>query len=306
MSKKSSAVFVPADIPENNVDMFIENYKTITKNTDHLLLFSVDQKIEHLNNDFYGPDIAPEDNDPEHLFRIASEGQIGVMATQLGLIARYAKQYKNINYIVKLNSKTNIIATEYADPLSKELWSVEQVVRFKKQTKLPILGVGYTVYLGSQYEAEMLTQAAQVVYEAHQHGLVAILWMYPRGECLEGYEREGNLIAGAAGVANTLGADFAKVNPPEPSEDKTSEQWLKIAAQAAGNTKLLCSGGTSINPQDFLDRLYAQIHEGNVSGAAVGRNIHQKPLTKAIAFTKALRAIIYEEKTPQEAKKLLM
>ncbi len=55
---------------------------------DRLMLMAGDQKVEHLNNDFYGPEIAEDDGDPEHLFRIASRARIWVFATQMGLIAR--------------------------------------------------------------------------------------------------------------------------------------------------------------------------------------------------------------------------
>jgi DhnA family fructose-bisphosphate aldolase class Ia len=37
--------------------------------------------------------------------RIASRAQIGVFATQLGLIARYGMDYPEVLYLVKLNSK---------------------------------------------------------------------------------------------------------------------------------------------------------------------------------------------------------
>lgn len=296
MSKTDFKDNVPADVPDKQKDTFIKNYNALTRNTGNLLLFSADQKIEHLHKDFYGADISPEDSKPTHLFNIASQGDVGGMATQLGLIARYGNLYDNINYVVKLNSKTNIIPTEYADPLSKELWSVEQVVTFKQQTQLPICGVGYTVYLGSQFEAEMLTQAAQVVYKGHQHGLVTILWMYPRGECLEGYERQGLIIAGAAGVANALGADFAKINAPEPEDenDMESQDWLTVAGQAAGNTKLLISGGKTIEAKDFLQQLSKHLTIEGVAGAAIGRNIHQKSLDEAVAFTKKLAELIYK------------
>ena len=73
------------------------------------MLFAGDQKIEHLNKDFYGKGIAKEDNNPEHLFRIASKATIGGFAAQYGMITHYGRDYKNINYIVKLNSKTNLV-----------------------------------------------------------------------------------------------------------------------------------------------------------------------------------------------------
>jgi fructose-bisphosphate aldolase / 6-deoxy-5-ketofructose 1-phosphate synthase len=303
--KQKIDINVPADVPIKLIDIYMKNYHTITRGTNRLVLFSCDQKIEHLNNDFYGPGIPAEDNDPQHLFQIAEYGDIGAMAAQLGLISRYAKYFKNINYIAKLNSKTNLVKTDQQEPLNKQLWSIKQVHEMIKETNLPLCGIGLTVYLGSEYEAEMLSQAAKAVFEAHKHGLITILWMYPRGKSVSD-EKDGHLIAGAAGVANALGSDFAKINPPQASDNKSSEQWLAIAAQAAGNTKLLCAGGKTVDPDSFLKELYEQIHIGHTSGNATGRNIHQKTHAQAIAFTKAIAAIVYNNKTVEDAKKLLI
>jgi DhnA family fructose-bisphosphate aldolase class Ia len=124
------------------------------------MLFAGDQKVEHLNNDFYGDGIHPDDNNPEHLFGIASQSKIGVFATQLGLIARYGMDYSNVPYLVKLNSKTNIVESSQADPFSEQWFDIRQVVDFRDNSGLKILGVGYTLYPGSEYEAKILRQAA--------------------------------------------------------------------------------------------------------------------------------------------------
>ena len=148
----------------------------------------------------------------DSLFKIASQAKIGVFASQLGLIARYGADYKNIPYLVKINSKSNIIGTSQADPISSTWFDIEQVVEFKENSGLNIMGIGYTVYLGSEYEAQMLTEAAQAIYEAHQYGLLSVVWCYPRGKGVKD-EKDSHLIAGAAGTAATLGTDFVKVNP---------------------------------------------------------------------------------------------
>lgn len=288
-----NSMSIPADVPLHAAQEYCANYKAITRAKNRLLLFACDQKFEHLNRDFYGPGIDASDNDPEHMFRIAQNGDIGAFATHLGLIARYGKQYPTINYIVKMNAKTDIIPTTYADPCSKQLWTMEQLLEFKKNSGLPIVGVGYTVYLGSEHESFMLAQAAQLVYQAHYHGLITILWMYPRGKNIK-EERTGELITGAAGIALSLGSDFAKINAPLPSHGKTSEEWLQIAVQAAGTTKLIISGGSKISSKDFLQELRNQIHNGHVSGCATGRNIHQRSLDDAIELTRAMSKIIYE------------
>ncbi|HLW72443.1 MAG TPA: hypothetical protein VKR54_00155 [Candidatus Babeliales bacterium] len=286
--------FVPADVPEKKHDTFIKNYNAITRQTDRLFLFSCDQKIEHLNDDFYGPTINPQALHPEHFFRIASQGNIGAMATHLGLLARYAKQYPTINYIAKLNATTNLIPAEQQDPNSALLWTIDDVINFKNNnSKVMIAGVGITVYLGSEYEAKLLAQAANIITHAHHEGLVTIVWMYPRGKAVK-KETTPNLIAGGAGVALSLGADFAKIKAPVGTEILTSSQSLKIACAAAGNTKIVCSGGKMIEPHDYLAQLYDQIHVGDAAGTATGRNIFQRSLTESIALTHAIAGIVYD------------
>ena len=244
---------IPADIPSQCIRTFRNNYNLITHDNNLLFLFAGDQKIEHLNQDFFGENIPPEVANPQHLFAIADNYVIGAFATQLGLIARYGAQYPKINYIVKLNSKTNLLPAEAHDPMSEQLWSVHDVVTFKKNSGLNICGVGYTIYLGSEYEALMLQQAAQIIFNAHQEGLVAILWIYPRGKHIKSYSPE--ILAGSAGVANCLGADFVKLSIPRHADYDD----LIPAVKAAGNTKIVISGGEKIDEEAFLQDLKEQL-----------------------------------------------
>jgi class I fructose-bisphosphate aldolase/fructose-bisphosphate aldolase/6-deoxy-5-ketofructose 1-phosphate synthase len=267
------------------------------------MLFAGDQKVEHLNDDFYGEGIPLDDAHPEHLFRIASLAKIGVFATQMGLISRYGRKYNNIPYLVKINSKTNLVPYEIRDPISLAWYSFEQVLDFKEKSGLNICGIGYTVYLGSEFEHKMLKQAAKLIYETHQNGMVAVLWMYPKGKAIKD-EHDPHLIAGAAGVANCLGADFVKLKVPYKQGHKSADA-LKEAVLAAGNTGVLCEGGKKENPEQFLTELYEQIHIGGARGNGTGRNIHQNTLEDGIKMANAIYAITVENKTPEEALKIL-
>jgi len=294
--------YIPADVPNDVLNEYLSNYDEITLGSERLMLFAGDQKIEHLNDDFYGAGIAADDCDPEHLFKIASQAEIGVFATQLGLISMYANDYPDIPYLVKLNSKTNLVKTAQQDPLSTQMIDVRQVVEFKKNTGLNILGVGYTIYLGSEHENAMIREAAQAVHWAHRHGLVTVLWIYPRGKAVKD-EKSPELIAGATGVAATLGSDFVKVNYPKKEGQKSAEIF-KQAIKAAGRTKVVCAGGSSMEPKAFLQQLHDQIFISGASGSATGRNIHQKPLTEAIRLTNAVTAITVYGKSAEEAFKV--
>ena len=302
MNLKEDEIMVPLDVPRAARENYIQNYLAITRRSGRLMLFAGDQKVEHLNNDFYGEGIHPDDGDPAHLFRIASQANIGVFATQLGLIARYGSSYADVPYLVKLNSKTNLVKTSQADPFNNQWLDVQQVVDFRDNSGLKILAVGYTIYLGSEYEYEMLHQAAQIVSHAHQHGLITVLWIYPRGKAVAD-EKDPHLIAGATGTAACLGSDFVKVNYPKKEGDE-SEEIFKEATRAAGHTKVVCAGGSSDDVEVFLKRLHDQIHVSGASGNATGRNIHQKSLKEAIRMCNAVYAITVDGKTVNEAMKI--
>ena len=299
MTIKANDVIVPLDVPKAVREKYINNYLEITKRTGRLMLFAGDQKVEHMNDDFYGEGIHPADSSPEHLFRIANQAKIGVFATQFGLIARYGVHYPDVPYLVKLNSKTNLVKTPQSDPFSKQWLDVQQVVDFRDNSGLNILAVGYTVYPGSEYEAEMFRQAAQIVYTAHQYGLITVLWMYPRGKAVAD-EKDPHLIAGATGVAACLGSDFVKVNYPK-KEGYESREIFKEAILAAGHTKVICAGGSSVDVGSFLKRLHDQIHISGAAGNATGRNIHQKSLKDAIRMCNAIYAITVEEASEEKA-----
>ncbi|AKB46709.1 Fructose-bisphosphate aldolase/6-deoxy-5-ketofructose 1-phosphate synthase [Methanosarcina sp. Kolksee] len=292
-------VTVPLDVPKAMRETYVNNYMEMTRGTGRLMLFAGDQKVEHLNDDFYGEGVPVDDADPEHLFRIASQAKIGVFATQLGLIARYGMDYRDLPYLVKVNSKTNLVETAQADPFSNLWYDIDQVVEFKENSGLNILGVGYTIYLGSEFEADMLVQAAQVIYDAHQHGLLSVFWIYPRGEAVKD-EKDPHLIAGATGVGACLGTDFVKVNYPKKEGAKSAEVF-KEAIKAAGRTKVVCAGGSSDEAEAFLKKLYDQIHVSGAQGNATGRNIHQKPLDEAVRMCNAVYAITVEDASVADA-----
>jgi DhnA family fructose-bisphosphate aldolase class Ia len=302
MSKQTQDVVVPLDVPMAMQERYIANYETVTRKSGRLMLFAGDQKVEHLNKDFYGEGVHPDDGDPEHLFRTASRANIGVFATQLGLIARYGMDYPDIPYLVKLNSKTNLLKTSLSDPFSQQWFDVQQAVDFRENSGLHIRAVGYTIYLGSEHEAEMLRQAAQIVYQAHQQGLITVLWMYPRGKAVKD-EKDPHLIAGATGVAACLGSDFVKVNYPE-QEGYESREIFKEAVRAAGRTKVVCAGGSSDEVESFLKRLHDQIHVSGAAGNATGRNIHQKSLEEAVRMCNAIYAITVEGTSVEGALKI--
>ena len=292
-------VKVPVDVAPDMRDEYISNYMKATQGTGRLMLFACDQKVEHLNKDFYGEGIDIADLDPEHLFKIGSQGVCGVLAGQRGLIAQYAADYPDINYLVKMNSKTNLVGVKQDDPYSPQLYDLDAVLAMR-EAGVNIVGLGYTIYLGSEYESTMMAEAGELIARAHNHGLLVVLWMYPRGKAVTA-EKDPDLIAGAAGVALCLGADFVKVNPPKPEDGRTPAEGLHVASMAAGRTGLVCAGGSTVDAQTFLTQLHDQIHIGGACGNATGRNIHQRSLDEATRLTKAISAITLADYSVEDA-----
>jgi DhnA family fructose-bisphosphate aldolase class Ia len=282
-------VRVPADVPAAARETYIDNYIKATRGTGRLMLYACDQKVEHLNDDFYGEGIAADDAEPEHLFKIGSQGVVGILAGQRGLVAHYAADYPDINYLVKMNSKTHLVPTSQEDPYSPQLYDIQTVLDLR-DNGVNVVGIGYTIYLGSEYEASMMTEAGQLIADAHSVGLLVVLWIYPRGKAVAN-EKDAHLIAGAAGAACCLGSDFVKVNPPKGDDAGSSAEKLKEAAAAAGCTGLVCAGGSTVDADKFLSQLWDQIHVGGAMGNATGRNIHQRSLDEAARLTKAISAI---------------
>ena len=173
---------VPADVPNELMETYIDNLMAATAGTGMMNLFACDQKIEHLNDDFYdgGVKVPLSSNDPGHLFEIGaqthSEQTLGVLAGQLGLISHYARDYPDLPYLVKLNSKSHMVKTSQRDPISQALWDMDDVMSLV-HNGVNVVGIGYTVYIGSEYEHEMLTEAAQFIRQAHEQGMISVVWM---------------------------------------------------------------------------------------------------------------------------------
>ncbi|HEY5541516.1 MAG TPA: aldolase [Coriobacteriia bacterium] len=292
-------VRVPADVPAAARETYVDNYLKATQNTGRLMLFACDQKFEHLNDDFFGKSAHADDAEPEHLFQIGSQGVIGILAGQRGLIAQFAPDYPEINYLVKMNSKTHLVPTSQDDPYSPQLYDIQTVLDLV-DNGVNVVGIGYTIYLGSEYESTMVSEAGQLIADAHANGLIVVLWIYPRGKAVAD-EKDAHLIAGAAGAAACLGADFVKCNPPKGDDTASSAEKLVEASKAAGRTSLVCAGGSTVDAATFLTQLYDQIHTGGADGNATGRNIHQRSLDEAVRLTKAISAITLGDKSVAEA-----
>lgn len=267
VKEQEQMIEIPLDIPKDKRDVFLAQRNCITRNSNNLFLLAFDHGIEHLDQ-----------TDPETVFRLATR-DVGALAAPLELIARYGGAFRSIPYIVKISGKTNLVPLDTQEPRSQLLYSIQDVVSFARTSELLIAGVGITIYPGSLFEEEMLHAAAQTILQAHQQGLLAILWVYPRGKVIPD-ETDTDLLAGIAALANNLGADFVKIKlPKRVADDFLFEQCEQIVA-AAGKSRLIFSGGENQSDELFISRLQISLKAG-FAGCAVGRNLFQRPFLQA-------------------------
>jgi fructose-bisphosphate aldolase / 6-deoxy-5-ketofructose 1-phosphate synthase len=294
---------IPLDVPRAKRAEYLKNWKIATHNTGKLFMYACDQKVEHLNDDFVGPGLDASVADPKHYFEIAQKAHIGVLGSQLGLIARYADICPNAPFLIKVNSKTNIIKKTERDPFSNRWLHMDDIIEFKKKSGLNIVGVGYTVYIGSEYESESFGQAARIIYKAHQEGMLAVIWIYARGKAVKN-ETDLHLLAGGAGVAVCLGADFVKISYPYDKPTVETAKKFREVVTAAGRSGVIPIGGAKMSEKKFLQQLHNQIHISGTRGVAIGRNIYQRPLEEATRMANAVAAVILYDYSAEEAYKI--
>jgi len=242
----------------------------ITKNGRALLL-AYDHGMEHGTADFNQQSV-----DPRKILELAERGFFTGVVFQKGVAEKYYRPGINrVPLIIKLNGKTSLTADP--EPYSPLLCSVDEAV------SLGAVALGYTIYIGSKYESQMMKEFSQVEEEADRRGLPLIGWMYPRGQAVKGREFSGEVLSYAARVALELGAEMVKI--PYTGE-RESFSWV---VKAAGKVKVVVQGGPKTAEGDFL-KMVEDVLAAGACGVVVGRNVWQaeNPLLMAEKVAKII------------------
>ena len=247
---------------------------SIIERDGRVMLLAYDQGFEH------GPvDFDEKSVDPNYIMDIARSNHYTGVIFQEGVAAKYyatARDRESLPpLVVKLNGKTSFQGEE---PLSLQLCTVEKAI------ELSAAAVGYTVYVGSEHEEQMLAEFSRIEDEAHAKGLVVIAWMYPRGKKVEGKQTTKETLAYAARLGLELNADYVKI---AYSGDVDSFKWV---VAAAGKTKVLVQGGKRLDWPELEAEVTGALAAG-ASGIAIGRNVWQAVNPEEI--TKKLASLVF-------------
>jgi len=234
------------------------------------LFLAYDQGIEHGPTDFNDKNV-----DPKYIIDIARRGKFTGVVFQKGIAEKYQKEIKKsgVALVLKLNGKTNLVKGE---PISANLTTVKEAV------KLGAAAVGFTIYIGSVHEEEMLEEFEKIQKDAHKIGLPVITWIYPRGKGLKG-KSKNKLMAYATRVGLEIGADVVKIQPAGNLKD------LSWAVKSAGKVKVVAAGGSKESEKELISDVKNYMKAG-FNGMAIGRNVWQakSPLKVAEKLKKVI------------------
>lgn len=276
-------------------------------------ILPVDQGIEHSAGASFAPN--PEYFDGDNLVRLAIEGGCNAIASTLGVLGSVARRYAHkIPFILKINH--NELLT-YPNCYDQILFA-----SVKQASDLGAIGVGATIYFGSEESTRQIVEISQAFAQAHEFGLATVLWCYLRNKAFKIGGVDHHSSADLTGQANHLGvtieADIIKqklptqnggykaLNAEKPGYGKYDERmYTKLSSDHPidltryqvinnymGRIGLINSGGPS-GKNDLADAVRTAVINKRAGGMGVisGRKAFQKPMADGIKLLNAIQEV---------------
>jgi class I fructose-bisphosphate aldolase len=260
--------------------------------TGKLVILPVDQGFEHGPGRSFA--MNPPAYDPRYHFELAVEAGCSAYAAPLGFLEAGAREFAGqIPLILKANNHDVLL--EEKDPAQAITGSVRDAVR------LGCVGIGFTIYPGSEHRLEMYSELRALAEEAKGAGLAVVVWSYPRGSGLsKDGETATDVTAYAAHIAAQLGAHVIKVKLPTAHLEQAAAKKVYekesvplgtladrvrhvVQAAFAGRRIVIFSGGAADQDQAVFDQVRA-IRDGGGFGSIIGRNSFQRHRADAVKF----------------------
>jgi fructose-bisphosphate aldolase, class I len=280
--------------------------------TGYLSIFPVDQGIEHSAAASFAKN--PEYFDPLRIVELAIAADCNAVATTLGGLGILSRRYAHkIPMIVKLNHNELLTYPTKYDQVP--FASVRQAV------DLGAMGVGATIYFGSEEATRQIREVGPMFAEAHRHGLFTVLWCYLRNEAFKTPAADYHLSADLTGQANHLGvtleADlikqkqpvnnggytalkFGRTDPLVYSELTTDHpidltRWQVVNCYM-GRIGLINSGGESEGASDLSQAVRTAVINKRAGGTGMilGRKAFQRPFEEGVEIIHAVQDVFLD------------
>ena len=277
--------------------------------TGYLSILPVDQGIEHSAAASFAPN--PEYFDPARLCDLAIEGGCNAIASTLGTLGSVSRRYVHrIPFIVKINHNDLL---RYPNTFDQLLFASA-----RQAADLGAVGIGATIYFGSEGSVRQIEEISAAFAEAHRLGLFTVLWTYLRNDAFKVGGIDYHLSADLTGQANHVGvtieADIIKQKQPENNGGynavkfgKTSPlvyselttdnpidltRWQVVNCYA-GRIGLINSGGESKGDDDLASAVRTAVINKRAGGQGliVGRKAFQRPIDQGAALVNAVQDV---------------
>ena len=302
-------VFIDSD-RSNNV---LRNLQSVfshgrLQNTGYLSILPVDQGIEHSGGASFAPN--PDYFDPANIVTLACEAGCNAVTSTLGVLGAVSRRYVHkIPFILKFNHNELLTYPNTYDQIF--FADIEQAF------DLGAVGVGATIYFGSEESDRQIIEVSEAFKIAHELGMFTVLWCYLRNNAFKKDGTDYHASADLTGQANHLGAtieaDIIKQKLPENNggftalnfgkthekvyTELTSEHPIdlvryQVANNYMGRVGLINSGGPS-GENDLADAVYTAVvnKRGGGMGLITGRKTFQKPLKEGIEIFHAVQDV---------------
>ncbi len=280
--------------------------------TGYLSILPVDQGIEHSAAASFAPN--PEYFDPARLCDLAIEADCSAIASTFGTLASVSRKYVHrIPFIVKINHNDLF---RYPNTYDQRMF-----VTARQAADLGATGIGATIYFGSENSARQIEEVSAAFAEAHELGMVTILWCYTRNDAFKTAEKDYHVAADLTGQANhlgvTIGADiikqkqpennggynaikFGKTNPKVYSELTTDNpidltRWQVVNCYS-GRIGLINSGGEAKGEDDLASAVRTAVINKRAGGMGLilGRKAFQRPMNEGAALVHAVQDVFLD------------
>jgi len=281
--------------------------------TGYLSILPVDQGIEHSGAASFAKN--PAYFDPRNLLELAVQSECNAVAMTFGMLGIVARSYAHkIPFIVKINHNEFLTYPNKYDQIM--FGNVHQAY------ELGAVGIGATIYFGSEESTRQIQEVSEAFSEAHDLGMFTVLWCYVRNSAFKKDGVDYSVSADLTGQANHLGvtiqADIIKQKQPENNggftalnfgrtdplvySELTTENPIDLARwQVAncymGRVPLINSGGESKGEGDLGQAVRTAVINKRAGGTGliVGRKAFQRPMSDGVELLRAVQDVFLDK-----------
>ncbi len=280
--------------------------------TGYCSILPVDQGVEHSAGASFAAN--PLYFDPENIVKLAIEAGCNAVVSTFGVLGIVSRKYAHrIPFIVKINHNEFL---SYPNRYDQVLFG-----SVKNAWDMGAIGVGATIYWGSEESTRQLKEIAEAFEYAHQLGMITILWCYTRNNAFKVNGVDYTTAADFTGQANHLGVtiqtDIIKQKLPTNNggylatkhgktsplvyEKLTTNHPIDLCRYQvlncySGRIGLINSGGES-GKEDFKDSVTTAVINKRAGGMGLimGRKAFQRPFKEGVELINLVQDVYLEK-----------